>query len=450
MSKKKNLFKVFTEDISYNYHIVKTEEPNGHLIYLIKNGSELSTDTLEFSPTKIVEDLVAECGVKIEKFAPAIFFTEEDNTAKLKYELDDKLTENKDFSEFVNTIKDEYRILEVKDSLLYKKDPEAYKKAKEEEYIEHQKELLEDYLKQLDEQKKHREEVILAYNNDLMKLIKEYLDGIIEFEKQDFNFNKEIEKLISNLIDPETWLKVDEKPFVCKIHPISLEQDKLNVLLTNNDISYTATLRFDKTVLVTENIVKVENEPIIMTDYDFLIQLYEIDLTDIKKEWEFKNETDRIKYVIDYLVPILKEAKDKKQQEMIEKMIKEQESEENIENEEFEDDHDGSGTPVNRNNYTPDKYYFSVYVPDEVEELEPPVIALTSVEYFDKYGYLDDSLGSHNIGKNVINALKNAGVYGDSELAEAMWEVVDINRTEQDIIDSMIKEGFIYNAKITG
>lgn len=326
MNKKKNLFKAFTQDVSYNYHIVKTEDPIGHLIYLIKNGSELTTDTLEFSPTVIVEELIDNCGVKIEKIAPAIFFTEESNSEKLKYELDEKLSENYEFSNFIKTIKDEYRILEVKDSLLYKKDPEAYEKAKQEEYIGKQKDLLEKYKKQIEDQKKHREEHIMSYNNDLEKLLKDYFEEVIEFEKKDIVFEVEFKKIIDALIDYDTWIKIDDKQFLCNIHTISFNNDKIDVFLTDNENLYTATLKFDKTVLTTENVIKLTDNdklPTTMTDYNFLAKLYDIKVEDVD-QWEFKNETDRFHYVIDFLVPIFKENKKKKEKELIDKIKAEQ------------------------------------------------------------------------------------------------------------------------------
>jgi hypothetical protein len=330
MNNKKSLLKLFTKDVSYNYHIVKTTEPKGHLIYLIKSGSELNTDSLEFTTTLIAEELINECEIKIEKIAPAIFFTETKNSKELKYKLNNKLSEDKKFSKFIKTIKDEYRILEVKDSLLYKKDPEAYKKAKEEERAEHQNELMGKMLEQIEEEKKQREEYLLSYNNDLIKLLKDYLDSVIEFEKQDLILNKEIKKVIYNLIDIETWIKIDEKPLVCDINICSFEKDKLNVFLNNNVERYTATLKFEGISIKTENVIKInigESNPIIMTDYDFLAKMYDIDLA-IVNDWEFKNETDRISYVIDYLTPILKIEKERKEEEFLKKIKEEEEKEE--------------------------------------------------------------------------------------------------------------------------
>lgn len=341
MNKKKNLLNLFTQDVSYNYHLVKTEEPNGHLIYLIKNGSELNVETLEFAPTRIAEELIQECSVQIEKFAPAIFFTEDTNTEKLKYELNDKLSENAEFSAFIESIKDEYRILEVKDSLLFKKDPEAYEAEKQKEYQDHQKELWEKVIEEHKEKVKRRNDSIMAYDNDLFKLLKEYFESIIEYEKRDFALDSELEKIVGNLIDPETWIKINDNPFACRIEPISFDgNDKLNVFLTdNNDYSYTATLRFDKTVLVTENIVRINKGdalPDCMTDYEFISKLYDVDITTVK-DWEYKNDTDRFEYVIDYLTPIFKENKDKKEKEMLDKILKEQEENPEMSDNEYEE-----------------------------------------------------------------------------------------------------------------
>jgi hypothetical protein len=442
MNKKKNLLNIFTKDVSYNYHIVKTEEPNGHLIYLIKNGSDLNVETLEFAPTRIAEELVSGCEVQMEKFAPAIFFTEETNTEKLKYELNDKLSETPEFSAFIETIKDEYRILEVKDSLLFKKDPEAYEASKRKEHEDHQKELWDEMLEQLKNKKSGREEAILAYNNDLIKLMKEYFESIIEYEKKDFNWDSELEKLVGNLVDPETWIKINDRPFSCRIEIISLEQEKMNVFLTdNNEYSYTATMRFDKTVLVTENIVRINKGdalPECMTDYDLLAKLYDMDLTNIE-EWDFKNHTDRFEYVIDYLAPIFKAEKIKKKQEHIEESLKD---EGESEDDGFENDEDAN------ENLTPGNYLFSVGIHENPDEF-PPAIALVEVEFWNQNHGLDDSLGSSDLSKSVRKSLKKAGIYGDCELMESIWEIVNTQKTKEEIIESMTKEGFIYNPDIT-
>lgn len=325
MNKKQNLLKLFSKDRSYNYHIIKMIEQKGHLIYLIKNGSELNLDTLEFSPTKIVEELIDNCNVKIEKFAPAIFFTDEDDTEKLKYELNDKLSEDSNFSEFIESIKDEYRILEVNDSLLYKKDPEAYEEAKNKEHQEQQKDLWDEAIRQHTEKINNREKLILSYDNDLIKLMAEQFEGTIEFEKRDFNLKPEFQKIVSNLIDPETWIKINDTPYICNIEIVSLEKDRVNVYLTdNNEYSYTATLRFDKTVLVTENVVRIDknDKPEELSDYNVLSLLYDTDMSETE-EWEFKNDTEKFEVIIDYLVPLFKIAKDEKEKEYVDNYLKE-------------------------------------------------------------------------------------------------------------------------------
>lgn len=338
MNKKTNLLNLFTQDSSYNYHLVVTKDPDGHLLYLIKNGSKLDIETLEFSPTRIAETLVDECNVKIEKIAPSIFFTEETNTEKLRYQLNEKLSETSEFSELIESVKDTYRILEVKDSLLYKKDPEAYEEARRKEHQEKQKELIDELMKQIEDQKKQREEKLESYNNDLVKLLKDYFEEIIEFEKRDFNIDKELENIIGGLIDQDTWIKIEDKPLLAKIEICSLEQNKMNVFLTdNNEYSFTATLKFDKNKLVTENIFRINNLevpsllPEIMKDYEILVQIFDIDINSIP-EWLFKNDSERFEYIIDYLVPIFKKNKEEKKKEWLKKM-----KEEGEENEYFED-----------------------------------------------------------------------------------------------------------------
>lgn len=462
MNKKKNLLSRFTEDVSYNYHLIKTEDPNGHLVYLIKNGSALNIEMLEFYPTGIAEELVNQCSVKIDKFAPAIFFTEETNTEKLKYELNDKLSENFEFSTFIDEIKDEYRILEVNDSLLYKKDPKAYQEAKQKEHAEHQKELVEDYLNQLKEQKDKRETAILEYNNDLIKLLKEYFQDIIEYEKRDFEFHVELNKILANLVDEESWIKIDEKPFLCRTEVISLETDRINVYLTdNNEHSYTATLKFDKTAIFTEDVIRINKSdliPVCKPDYEVISKLYDVNLTNIP-EWEYKNDTDKFEYIIDYLVPIFKVEKEKKQQEFLDK-LKESENQKKLLKEIFKndnnnnDDDDDNDDNFNNNNMkknkkskNPSDWYFDVFVPEDGPcDLEPSIIALSE----DGEG-LDDQLGSHNLPQPIIDALNRAGIFGDSEMMEAMWEVNDSEtKTKEDIIESMKKEGFIYLKGIAG
>ena len=86
------------------------------------------------------------------------------------------------------------------------------------------------------------------------------------------------------------------------------------------------------------------------------------------------------------------------------------------------------------------EWYFDVAISKPNDDYdEPSCIALSK----DGFG-LDDSLGSHNLSKNIIDALNRAGVYGDSELMESIWEINDETMTEQEVINNMQKEGFVY------
>ncbi len=323
-----------------------------------------------------------------------------------------------------------------------RKNPEAYKEAKAKEKEKLQKELFDKIVEELNNKKDKRSEAILAYDNNIFKLLKEYLQDIIEYEKRDFDFNSEFERLVNSLIDIDSWIKIDDKPFVCKIEILSLKENTIDVFLTDNINSYTATFKFDKTLLITENVVKLDEIESItyLKDYEILAQLYDVDLTSIP-EWDFKNDTDRFEYIIDYLAPIFKVEKDKKQKEYIDKILASENDDEDIDDEDIDDediddeaddaDKDENGNIIKMNTLTPDKYYFSVTMGNPSmpsDELNPPAIALTSINYFKKYGYLDDRLGSHNIGKNIKKALKNAGIEWQSELMEAIWAVEELHK----------------------
>lgn len=325
MDKKKNLLKLFTEDVIYNYHIIKTNEPEGHLIYIIKSGSKLERSTLEFSPTLIAEELITNCMIKVDKFAPSVFWAEDIDSDNLKLKLNQKFSESYLFSEFVEYIKDDYRILEIKDSLLFKKNPEEYEAERKKEFDEHQTELLEDVIADIKKRKVKREKLLLEYNNDLIKLMKNWFQNIVEFENRDFDFTLELEKFIANFIDDQTWIKVDDKAFLCRAEIIELNQNQMEVYLTDNDNFYIATLRFDKTVFITENVRKLNSwdSPKIISDYDILIQLYDVPI-DMGIGWLYMTESYKLNYVIDYLVPIFKEEKKIKEEEYIKKITEDE------------------------------------------------------------------------------------------------------------------------------
>ena len=97
---------------------------------------------------------------------------------------------------------------------------------------------------------------------------------------------------------------------------------------------------------------------------------------------------------------------------------------------------------------TPKDYYFSVCVSESGDDLDPSGVCLVGVDFYNKNKFLDDSLVSNSLDPFVLVGLDNAGVCSNSELMEGVWEVLDYSRDEQDIIDAMISEGFIYNPSI--
>jgi len=106
--------------------------------------------------------------------------------------------------------------------------------------------------------------------------------------------------------------------------------------------------------------------------------------------------------------------------------------------EDYEDDGDENI------NYGPEDFYFyvrryggAVYV------------TLTSAKYFEENGCVDDGLGSHNLSREVKDALKRAGVYADAEESEAVWSVNPRLFNPAQIRMNMLKEGFIDNPAFT-
>lgn len=90
----------------------------------------------------------------------------------------------------------------------------------------------------------------------------------------------------------------------------------------------------------------------------------------------------------------------------------------------------------------PSDWYFDVFVSEDDED--PSMIALS-----DDGNGLDDQLGSHSLSQSVIDALNRAGIDGDCEAMEAIWEVIDYeSKTKEDIIEAMEKEGFNYSSGI--
>lgn len=145
----RKIFDIISKNQKFNYHIVKSEIENGFLIYIKDNDVENSIEKLEFTPTIIAETFISNNDLKIEKVAPSIFFIDNINIDELKNKLNINLFESNEFSIFIESIKNNYRKLEIEDFILYKKDSKSYDENKKKEYSKNQKRLLDRLLDQL-------------------------------------------------------------------------------------------------------------------------------------------------------------------------------------------------------------------------------------------------------------------------------------------------------------
>jgi len=87
----------------------------------------------------------------------------------------------------------------------------------------------------------------------------------------------------------------------------------------------------------------------------------------------------------------------------------------------------------------PQDYYFHVQQFDNYI-----MIAMTSVDFFNRYHGLDDNLVSESLSQQVRAAMNRSGVYADTEAAEAMWEAIP-GFTVEEITNNMINEGFLHD-----
>lgn len=89
----------------------------------------------------------------------------------------------------------------------------------------------------------------------------------------------------------------------------------------------------------------------------------------------------------------------------------------------------------------PTDWYFDVWVS------EPDEINKQSLIMLSEDGYsLNDQLRSYNLHPNILAALNRAEIAAECEAMEATWEVLyPENKTMEDIIEAMKKEGFIYS-----
>jgi len=107
--------------------------------------------------------------------------------------------------------------------------------------------------------------------------------------------------------------------------------------------------------------------------------------------------------------------------------------------EEWNEDRDEDESVSN----VPGDFYFNVGDFND----EGLIVTLVYVDYFNEHGCVADDLGSYNLSQNVIDALNNAGVYGDGELMESVWEV-RAGFTAQQVRQNMIQAGFVQSNEL--
>lgn len=127
--KKKNLLKLFSENTEYYFHVLEQKEL-GHLVYVTEEKHEYTTDELEFRLTKIVEGFLEDSEITYQQVIPSVYFTDEQNTEKLKYDLTEKMKEDSTFSSFVEDIKMNIVMVKFKISYYIRKILKLMKKPK--------------------------------------------------------------------------------------------------------------------------------------------------------------------------------------------------------------------------------------------------------------------------------------------------------------------------------
>lgn len=90
------------------------------------------------------------------------------------------------------------------------------------------------------------------------------------------------------------------------------------------------------------------------------------------------------------------------------------------------------------NNHPQDFYFCVNQFDDEI------MISMTSIDYFELNGCLDDSLGSHSLSPEVRIAMRRAGVYSAAEEAESIWGAIP-GHTVEEIRNGMLANGFVQN-----
>lgn len=306
MKKKEILLKLFSDTAEYYYHIIKNNI--GHIIYVTKEKNDHSTDNLEFTKNSIIEGFLNNIeNITFEKVAHSIYFTNEKNTKRLKYELNNDMKENYKFSNFIENIIDDYRKTEIDDFIEQKTDPEGYKKRKEEEYKEKQKQIWENYKKQVEEEEKIRREAIKKYNGDLIKLLKDNLLDTIIRKEEKFDVYNSFMKIVLSILsneDNDIWPKRNNTPIVGNEHfkPISIKDNKLKILLKDKmSKSYVLEFELKGPEL---NVLKCnknnKNNAKYIKDYKFLMKIY--NLKNNFDEWEFMSHTEKLNTIIKKII----------------------------------------------------------------------------------------------------------------------------------------------------
>jgi len=322
MSRKSNLLKLFTENTEYYFHIVSDEI--GHLIYVSQEKNEYTTEGLEFKLNTIIEGFLGKSDdVGFEKVAPSIYFTEEKDTNKIKYILGEDMMENSDFSSFIEDIKNEYRSLEVEDYLLYKKDPEAYEKKKEEDYQKQQMEKWDKYKKQQEEQERIKRTAIKQYDGDLIKLFKDNFLNVILSEEKKFKLRTPFNNIIYSILtndeeQAKLWPMRDNQTITGnnKFNAIEIEGNTMSILIADKmSDSHIIKFKLNGSELNIDDVVNnVDKDTKHMSDCDFLMKIYNFDITPDFIDWENMYENEKLDAVIEEII-----KRDKEESELREK-----------------------------------------------------------------------------------------------------------------------------------
>ena len=321
MSRKENLLKLFSENTEYYFHIVPDEL--GHLVYVSQEKDEYTTDGLEFKLNTIIEGFLEKSDdIGFDKVAPSIYFTEGTNIEKIKYFLGEDMMENSDFSSFIEDIQNEYRSLEIEDYLLYKKDPDAYEKKKEKEHQKQQMELWDKYKKQQEEQERLRRTAIEQYDGDLIKLFKDNLLHIILSEDKKFKLKNPFSNIVYSILtndeeQAKLWpMRENQTITGNKVFDIiEIEGNSMTILIADNMSDYySIKFKLNSSDLDIDWVLgPVESDTKHMSDYDFLMKIYDFDIKPDFIDWEYMYENEKLDAVIDEIIKRDTEEREQKE-----------------------------------------------------------------------------------------------------------------------------------------